>query len=93
MLVCGVVLLDFAVQAVHVTNQSIIFARLPEARSRLVAVYMVFYSFGSGIGSIASTWVYAHAGWAGVSMLGAGISFLALVFWALTIKYTPRQEQ
>ena len=53
-LVIGVVLLDLAVQAVHVTNQSIIFALHPEARSRLVGGYMVFYSIGSAIGAIAS---------------------------------------
>jgi predicted MFS family arabinose efflux permease len=71
-----VILLDFAVQAVHVTNQSMIFASLPEARSRLVATYMMFYSIGSGVGSIASTSVYARAGWTGVSILGATISML-----------------
>ncbi len=57
--------------------------RRAEARSRLVAAYMIFYSIGSDAGSIASTFVYARAGWTGVSLLGAGISALALVFWAL----------
>jgi predicted MFS family arabinose efflux permease len=83
-LVAGIVMLDLAVQAVHVTNQSMIFARLPEARSRLVAGYMIFYSIGSGTGAIASTWVYAQDGWRGVSLLGAGLSATALVFWAST---------
>jgi len=39
-MVIGVVLLDFAVQAVHVTNQSLIFAARPDAQSRLVGAYM-----------------------------------------------------
>ena len=34
--------------------------------------------------SILATRVYAAAGWFGVSALGASISALALVFWALT---------
>ncbi|HEX7390669.1 MAG TPA: MFS transporter [Acidiphilium sp.] len=80
----GVVFLDLAVQAVHVTNQSIIFDRHPEARNRLVGGYMVFYSIGSAIGAIASTMAYAHAGWAGVSALGAGISLVALLLWGTT---------
>jgi len=42
-LIVGIILLDFAVQAVHVTNQNMIFAARPEAKSRLVAAYMVFY--------------------------------------------------
>lgn len=83
-LIAGVVLLDWAIQAVHVTSQSMIFAVRPEARSRLVGAYMVFYSIGSASGAIAATTIYAHAGWAGVCMLGAGISLVALVFWAAT---------
>jgi predicted MFS family arabinose efflux permease len=85
-LIVGVILLDLAVQAVHVTNQSVIFAVRPEARSRLVAGYMVFYSLGSGIGSITSTAAYAWTGWTGVCLLGAALSALALLFWALTIR-------
>jgi len=79
----GVVLLDFAVQAVHVTNQSLLFAARPEAKSRLVAVYMVFYSLGSGTGAWATTKAYAAHGWNGVSLVGASFSLIALTFWAL----------
>ncbi|MBP2307774.1 MFS transporter [Azospirillum melinis] len=82
LLLIGVVLLDLAVQAVHVTNQSIIVARHPTARSRLVGGYMVFYSMGSAIGASTATMVYAHAGWHGVSMLGAAFSAAAMVIWA-----------
>lgn len=85
-LLVGVVVLDLAVQAVHVTNQSIIFERHPDARSRLVGGYMVFYSIGSAIGAIGSTTVYAAAGWSGVSILGAMLSATALLIWALTLR-------
>jgi predicted MFS family arabinose efflux permease len=88
-LIFGVVVLDFAMQAVHVTNQSLIFAVRPEARSRLAGGYMVFYSIGSATGAIASTMVYAWAGWLGVCCLGAGISAVALLFWAVTRHLTP----
>ncbi|MGG3282175.1 MFS transporter [Paenibacillus solani] len=83
-LVIGIILLDLAVQAVHVTNQSMIFALRPKARSRLVGAYMIFYSIGSAAGSIASTHVYAKYGWNGVSVLGASVSAFALVFWIMT---------
>lgn len=85
-LVVGVILLDLAVQAVHVTNQSFIFTIRPEARSRLTAAYMIFYSIGSAAGSIASTNVYEHFGWNGVCLLGATVSAIALLFWAMTMK-------
>ncbi|HHY2677163.1 TPA: MFS transporter [Bacillus toyonensis] len=83
-LVIGIVLLDLAVQAIHVTNQTIILPLHTEARSRLTAGYMVFYSIGSAGGSIASTQIYAHFGWGGVSLLGASVSAFALLFWAMT---------
>jgi predicted MFS family arabinose efflux permease len=83
-LIIGIVLLDFAVQAVHVTNQTMILTLIPEARSRLTAGYMIFYSVGSATGSIASTSIYAYSGWNGVCLLGAIVSALALLFWALT---------
>ncbi|AIQ33076.1 transporter [Paenibacillus sp. FSL P4-0081] len=83
-LVAGIILLDLAVQAVHVTNQSMILNLHPEARSRLTAGYMIFYSIGSATGSIASTSIYAYSGWNGVCLLGAMVSALALLFWALT---------
>ncbi|MFX3631735.1 MAG: MFS transporter [Candidatus Pristimantibacillus sp.] len=83
-LAIGIVLLDLAVQAVHVTNQSMILALRTEARSRLTAGYMIFYSIGSALGSITSTHIYAHYGWEGVCLLGASVSTAALLFWAMT---------
>ena len=83
-LVIGIVLLDLTVQAIHVTNQTMILPLHTEARSRLTAGYMVFYSIGSAGGSIASTQIYAHFGWGGVSLLGASVSAFALLFWAMT---------
>lgn len=87
-LIVGIVLLDLAVQAVHVTNQALILPLRPEARSRLTAGYMIFYSIGSASGSIASTQIYAHFGWEGVSFLGASISAIAILFWATTLRFT-----
>lgn len=88
-LVIGVVAIDFGLQAVHVTNQSMIYRVRPEAQSRLTAGYMIFYSIGSASGSLSSTIIYAHAGWAGVSAAGFAISIATLVFWAATKHLTP----
>ncbi len=83
-LVMGIVLLDLGGQALHVTNQSLIFRTRPDAHSRLVGLYMLFYAVGSGLGAIGTTVTYAHFGWQGVCMLGALVSLLALVFWWVT---------
>ncbi|MFF2793386.1 MFS transporter [Lysinibacillus xylanilyticus] len=87
-LIVGIVLLDLAVQAVHVTNQTMILPLRTEARSRLTAGYMLFYSIGSAGGSIASTQMYAHFGWGGVCFLGASISTITLIFWVTTKRLT-----
>jgi predicted MFS family arabinose efflux permease len=83
-LVAGLLALEVAVQAVHVTNQSILYAAAPESRSRLAGGYMVFYSVGSAAGSIASTATYAWSGWIGVCVLGAAIGAVALTFWVMS---------
>lgn len=78
------ILLDLAVQAVHVTNQTLIYTLHPAAGSRLIGGYMVFYSIGSATGAIAATTLYAAAGWGAVCALGATFSGLGLAVWALT---------
>lgn len=87
-LAIGIVVLDLAVQAVHVSSQSLIVALRPEAGSRLIAGYMVCYSIGSGLGAAAATALYAAAGWIGVCLLGAAFSALALLTWAVTRRCT-----
>lgn len=88
-LVLGIVALDLAGQAIHVTNQSMVFSAQPAAHSRLVACYMLFYAVGSGLGAVAATTCFARFGWPGVCLLGAGVSALALLFWAATLRHMP----
>ncbi|MFF0739523.1 MFS transporter [Streptomyces sp. NPDC004111] len=80
-LFAGVILLDLAVQAVHVTNQTLIHALHPDAGSRLIGGYMVFYSVGSALGALAATTLYTVGGWGAVCALGAAFSGLGFVLW------------
>ena len=91
-LLLGVITLDLGLQAVHVTSQSMIYSVRPEAQSRLTAGYMLFYSIGSALGSIASTAMYAWAGWPGVCWLGAAINMVALLYWWRTLATRKRGE-
>lgn len=84
-LVVGIIVLDLGGQAIHVTNQSMIFKTHPDAHSRLVGCYMLFYSIGSGLGAMATTAAYDAAGWSGVCLLGAAVSLTALLFWKVTL--------
>ncbi|GAA1666965.1 MFS transporter [Kribbella yunnanensis] len=92
-LAIGAVVLDLAVQAIHVTNQSRIYPLRPDAGSRLIGGYMVFYSLGSGLGAIASTWLYARAGWSGVSVLGAAFALGAVVTTVRAGRATSRASR
>ncbi|GHB03141.1 MFS transporter [Streptomyces termitum] len=89
LLAAGIVLLDFAVQAVHVGNQHRLTAARPERTSGVIGGYMLFYSLGSALGAAATTAVFASWGWAGSSLLGAGFALCALAVWALD-RYVPR---
>ncbi|WP_320196188.1 MFS transporter [Agrobacterium rosae] len=81
LLLVGVVLMDLAVQAVHVTNLSAIVAFNPQKSGRLIGGYMVFYSVGSAVGAIAATTIYSRFGWMGISLVGAAFSAIALALW------------
>lgn len=80
LLLAGIMMLDFAVQAVHVINQSAILAARPETASRLVGANMCFYSLGSALGAITATHLYAIWGWYAVCCAGAMISVCALLY-------------
>ena len=83
-LVAGVLLLDLAVQAVHISNQAAIYKLRPDARNRLTAGYMTCYFLGGAAGSLSSAWAFGHAGWLGVVGVGAGFSILGGLGWALS---------
>ncbi|QZX94082.1 MFS transporter [Pantoea alfalfae] len=82
LLVLGVILPDFAIQTVHVINQSLLVAARPEAASRLVGAYMCFYSLGSALGATAATQLYALWGWHAVCYAGAAVSACAFLCWS-----------
>ncbi|MFE9016302.1 MFS transporter [Streptomyces cyaneofuscatus] len=83
LLIVGVVLLDFAVQVVHVSNQHTLTSAYTERTSRVIGAYMVFYSLGSALGAVTTTSVFTSHGWAGSSVLGAGFALCALITWAV----------
>jgi predicted MFS family arabinose efflux permease len=78
-LIAGVVLLDLAVQAGHVSNQTRIYGLDASARSRLNMVYMVCYFAGGAAGSYAGALGWHLFGWWGVCAFGAGAMLLGIV--------------
>lgn len=78
MLLAGIVVLDIGTQGMQITNQAVIYALRPEARSRINSAYMFCYFVGGAVGSVAAGSVLAAAGWYGVCWLGAGFGALTL---------------
>ena len=78
-LIAGVILLDLAMQVCHVTNQTRIYALVPEARSRLNMIYMTSTFTCGARGSYLSTYWWHRAGWWGVCGFSLVISAIALI--------------
>lgn len=91
-LIFGVITLDFAVQAVHVSNQHILVIKYSDRTSSAIGGYMVFYSLGSALGAAATTALFEATGWIGPSILGATLALCALAIWALTVRSASRRS-
>jgi len=77
-LIIGIVVLDIGTQGMQITNQAVIYALRPDARSRINSAYMVCYFLGGAVGSVSAGALYGTHGWAGVCLLGAGFGMLTL---------------
>ncbi len=78
-LVFGIILLDFGVHGLQITNQSEIYKLNPGARSRLTTGYMTTYFIGGAIGSQMGAMMYERFGWEGVCWTGAAFVAVALL--------------
>ncbi len=75
-LIVGIIVLDIGTQGMQITNQAIIYALRPDARSRINSAYMVCYFMGGAVGSITAGVLFAEDGWSGVCLLGVGFGLL-----------------
>jgi predicted MFS family arabinose efflux permease len=71
-IIVGIVVLDIGTQGMQITNQAVIYALRPEARSRINSAYMFCYFVGGAIGSVTAGIVFSADKWTGVCLLGVG---------------------
>jgi predicted MFS family arabinose efflux permease len=81
--ILGVILLDLAVQGIHISNQAAIYRIRPDARNRLTAGYMTTYFIGGALGSLVSASAFSHFGWMGVVSVGVAFSALGGLAWLM----------
>lgn len=82
-LLVGVLLLDLAVQLIHVSNQNAVIVLRPQARTRLNAGYITCYFIGGALGSLLGTQLFQRQGWMGIVTAGLIIGAVALGVWAM----------
>jgi predicted MFS family arabinose efflux permease len=91
-LIAGVIVLDFAVHAVHVSSQHLLTTARPDRSSSVIGAYMTFYSLGSALGAITTTWAYSVGGWSAASLLGAAYAALGLLA-AVSTRHSTAQPR
>ncbi|MBO9619568.1 MAG: MFS transporter [Niabella sp.] len=61
--IAGILLIDVAQQAIHITNQTRIYALVPEARNRLNTIFMSVSFVGAATGSAVGLVLWNKGGW------------------------------
>ncbi|MEE6295015.1 MFS transporter [Georgenia wangjunii] len=85
-MIVGFVLIDAALQAVHLSSQNVVYSLVDGARSRLNAAYMTTYFAGGALGSWLGVWAWSGWGWPGVCVVATGLAAGAVVAWLLDLR-------
>jgi len=89
-IIAGIILLDLAMQCIHVSNQSRVYALIPQARNRLNTVYMTVSFVGTAMGSAIGLFAWDKGGWTGVCITGVLLTASAFIIYGITLN--PRQR-
>jgi predicted MFS family arabinose efflux permease len=92
-LIVGILVIDMAAQALHISNQSEIYRLAPEARSRINSAYMTSYFAGGALGSAGSAAAWDVGGWGAVSLVGAAFGVTSVLVWALSRARAARSRR
>ncbi|HXB07419.1 MAG TPA: MFS transporter [Puia sp.] len=85
-MIAGIVLLDLAMQCIHVSNQSRVYALIPHARNRLNTVYMTVSFIGTSMGSAIGLLAWDKGGWTGVCITGILLTSAAFTIYGFTFR-------
>ena len=82
----GIVFIDVGLQAIHISNQTRIYALLPEARNRMNTIFMSFSFFGTALGSAFGIWLWNYGRWEAFSVGGMLLASTSIVIYFVTYK-------
>ncbi|AFD05472.1 MFS transporter [Solitalea canadensis] len=83
-IVIGIIILDMGMQSIHVSNQTRIYALIPEARNRLNTIFMTGSFIGTALGSGIGLWVWDIKQWTSVCFVGVVVAVIAIVIYVST---------
>jgi len=78
-LIVGVILIDLGLQAMHVSNQTIIFGLDAKAGNRVNTVYMTSYFIGGSLGTFIAANAWDKFQWNGVVAVGVFFTLICLI--------------
>jgi len=87
--VAGIILIDIAQQAIHVTNQTKIYTLIPEARNRLNTIFMSVSFIGASCGSALGLWLWGQGGW---NLFCYGITGIIILNILIYLYYGRKQN-
>ena len=90
--VIGVILLDIGQQAIHVSNQTRVYALIPEARNRLNTVYMSCSFAGTATGTAIGLYLWKHFNWGGVIAGNLVLIVIAILILILSARRELRKQ-
>jgi predicted MFS family arabinose efflux permease len=83
LLIVGIAVLDLGIQGAQITNQSVIYALDPAARSRITTAYMTTVFASAAIFSALASAIYDSGGWSDVATLGGALAAIGVVVWTV----------
>lgn len=90
-LIIGIFILDIGLQSLHVTNQTIIFSKNPEATNRLNTVYMTSYFVSGSIGAFLAGKAWELWGWSGVVLTGILFVLILLAVHLISLMSSKKE--
>jgi predicted MFS family arabinose efflux permease len=89
--IIGVILIDIGQQAIHVSNQTRVYALIPEARNRLNTVYMSCSFAGTATGTAIGLYLWKHFNWGGVIAGNIVLIVLAIIILLISARRQIRE--
>ncbi|POX48151.1 MFS transporter [Streptomyces sp. Ru72] len=84
------VVLDMAVQTTLILGQHTVYQLDPAARARLNSAFIATFFLGGALGSQLGSIAYRAGGWGAVTVLGAALPVLALLYWTTELRRAGR---